>query len=98
MQEYKKKKKKKHGSGTTTLLITNEKMNDIMKIVEALEDSNIMLKGVSKTIKDETKEQKAGFVSMLVGTLGASLLGNLLPGKGIIRAGYDHSSQNKMDF
>ena len=56
-------------------------MNDIIKIVEALEDSNIMLKGVSKTIKDETKEQKAGFVSMLVGTLGASLLGNLLPGK-----------------
>ena len=92
------KKPKKHGSGTTTLLITNEKMNDIMKIVEALEDSNIMLKGVSKTIKDETKEQKAGFLSMLVGTLGASLLGNLLPGKGIIRAGYDHSSQNKMDF
>ena len=94
----KKKTKKKHGSGATTLLITNEKMNDIMKIVEALEDSNIMLKGVSKTIKDETKEQKAGFVSMLVGTLGASLLGNSLPGKGIRRAGYGHSSQNKMDF
>ena len=79
--------KKIHGSGTTTLLISNEKMNDTMKIVQALEDSNISLKGVSKTIKDETKEQKGGFLSMLLGTLGASLLGNLLTGKGIVRAG-----------
>ena len=58
-------------------------MNDIMKIVQALEDSNILLKGVTKTIKNETKEQKGGFLSMLLGTLGASLLGNLLSGKGI---------------
>ena len=58
-----------------------------MKIVQALEDSNILLKGVTKTIKNETKEQKGGFVSMLLGTLGASLLGNLLTGKGIVRAG-----------
>ena len=57
-----------------------------------------MLKGVSKTIKDETKEQKAGFVSMLLGTLGASLLGNLLPGKGIVRAGYGHSHKIKWIF
>ena len=78
--------KKIHGSGTTTLLISNEEMNDIMKIVQALEDSNILLKGVTKTIKNETKEQKGGFLSMLLGTLGSSLLGNLLAGKGIVRA------------
>ena len=57
-----------------------------MKIVQALEDSNILLKGVTKTIKNET-EQKGGFLGMLLGTLGASLLGNLLTGKGIVRAG-----------
>ena len=62
-------------------------MNDIMKIVQALEGSNILLEGVTKTIKNETKEQKGGFLSMLLGTLGASLLGNLLTGKGIARAG-----------
>ena len=79
--------KKIHGFGTTTLIISNEEMNDIMKIVQALEDSNILLKGVTKTIKNETKEQKGGFLSMLLGTLGASLLGNLLAGKEIVRAG-----------
>ena len=63
-------------------------MNDIIKIIQALEDSNILLKGVTKTIENETKEQKGGFLSMLLGTLGASLLGNLLTGKGIVRAGY----------
>ena len=62
-------------------------MNDILKIVQALEDSTILLKGVTKTIKNETKEQKGGFLSMLLGTLGASLLGNLLSGKGTVRAG-----------
>ena len=56
-------------------------------IVQALEDSIILLKGVTKTIKNETKEQKGGFLSMLLGTLGASLLGNILAGKGIVRAG-----------
>ena len=80
-----------HGSGTTTLIISNEKMNDIIKIVQALEDSNVLLKGVTKTIKNETKEQKVGFLSMLLGALGAILLGNLLAGKGIVRAG----SRNK---
>ena len=62
-------------------------MNDIMKFVQALESSNILLKGVTKTIKNETKEQKGGLLSMLLGTLGVSLLGNLLAGKGIVRAG-----------
>ena len=62
-------------------------MNDITKIVQALEDSNILLKGVTKTIKNKTKEQKGGFLSMLLGVLGASLLGNLLTGKGTVGAG-----------
>ena len=52
-------------------------MNGMMKIVHALEDSNILLKGVTKTMKNETREQKERFLSMLLGTLGASLLGNL---------------------
>ena len=65
---------------------------NIIKIVQALEDSNISLKGVTETVKNETKEQKGGFLSMLLGTLGASLLGNLLIGKGIVRAG---SGNNK---
>ena len=83
----KKKKKKMHGSGTATLIISNEELNAMIKIVQALEDSNILLKGVTNTIKNETKEQKVGFLSMLLGTLGATLLGNLLSGKGIVRAG-----------
>ena len=58
-----------------------------MKIIKDLENSGILLKGVSKTIENETKEQRGGFLSMLLGTLGASLLGNLLTGKGIMRAG-----------
>ena len=96
-----------HGSGTTTLIISNKEMNEIMTIVQALEDSNILLKGVTKTIKNETKEQKGGFLSMLLGTLGASLLGNLLTGKGIVRAGSVNKKGkgivragygNKMDF
>ena len=66
-------------------------MNDIMKIVQALEDSNILLKGETKTIKNERKEQKGEFLSMLSRTLGASLLGDLLTknlsGKGTVRAG-----------
>ena len=62
-------------------------MNDIIKIIQALEDSNILLKGVTKSIKNETKEQKGEFLSMLLSTLGASLLGNVLTGKEIVRAG-----------
>ena len=85
--------KKIHGSGATKvagnkLIIEQEDMKDIMKIIKALENSGILLKGVSKAIKNETKEQKGGFLSMLHGTLGASILGNLLTGgKGIMRAG-----------
>ena len=79
------------GSRTTTLVISNEEMNGIMKIVQALEDSNILLKDVTKTIRNETKEQKRGFLSMLLGTLGTSLLGDLLTknllGKGTVGAG-----------
>ena len=79
--------KKIHGSGIK-LIFEQEDMKDIMKIIEALENSGILLKGVSKTIKNETKEQRGGFLSMLLGTLGASLLGNLFTGgKGIVRAG-----------
>ena len=79
--------KKIHGSGIK-LIIVQEDMNDIMKIIKALEKSGILLKGVSKTIKNETKEQRGGFLSMLLGTLGAGLLDNLLTGrKGIMRAG-----------
>ena len=71
-------------------------MYDIIKIIQALEDSDILLKGVTKTIKNDTKEQKGGFLSMLLDTLGASLLGNLLTGKGIVRAGSGHPSyENK---
>ena len=96
-----------HGSGTTNLIISNKEMNDAMKIIQTLEDSNILLKGVTEIIKSETKEQKGGFLSMLLGTLGASLLGNLLSGKGIVRAGYGNKKGkgivragygNKMDF
>ena len=75
-----------YGSGTTTLIISNEEMKDIMKIIKSLEDSGLLIKGVSKTIQNEAKEQKGGFLSMLLGTLGASLLGNLLTGKCTIRA------------
>ena len=79
--------KKIHGSGVK-LIIEEEDMNDIMKIIEALEHFGILLKGVSKTIENETKEKRGGFSSMLLGTLGATLLGNLLTGgKGIMRAG-----------
>ena len=83
--------KKIHESGTTTLIISDEEMNDIIKIVQALEDSNILLKGVTNTIKNETKEQKEGFLTMLLGTLGASLLWNLLSGKAIIRADFGNN-------
>ena len=96
--------KKIHGSGATKgggvkLIIEQEDMNDIIKIIKALENSGILLKGVSKAIKNETKEQKVGFLSMVLGKLGASLLGNLLTGgKGIMRAGEGSvASRNKGD-
>ena len=106
MQEY---IKKILGSGNTTLIISNDEIHDIIKIVKSLEDSGLLLKGVTETVQNEVKEQKGVFLSMLLGTLGASLLGNLLTGKGIyragkgkgvLRAGYGCPSQNnsKMDF
>ena len=103
--------KKILGSGnTTTLIISNDEIMDIIKIVKFLEDSGLLLEGVTETVQNEVKEQKGGFLSMLLGTLGASLLGNLLTGQGvnrarkdlginragegIVRAGYE----KKMDF
>ena len=68
-------------------------MNDMLKIVKSLEDSSVLLKGVSETVKNEAKEQKGGFLSMLLGTLGACLRGNMLAGKGAIRAGYGSKGQ-----
>ena len=62
-------------------------MKDILKTDKSLENSGLLLEKVCETIKDETKEQKRGFFSMLLGTLGASLLGNMLPGKGVMRSG-----------
>ena len=99
--------KKIHGSGTTTLIISNEEMNDIMKFVQALEDSNISFKGVTKKIKNERKEQKGKFLGMLLGTLRSNLLGNILARKGIVRAGYGNRKRkgivragygNEIDF
>ena len=83
-------------------------MKDIIKIVKSLEDSGLLLKGVSETIQNEAKKQKRGFLSMLLGTLSASLLGNILAGRritrageGVISAGYGNKRQdhkNKIDF
>ena len=86
--------KKILGSGhnnNTTLIISNHEMDDILKIVKSLEDSGVLLKRVSETIQHEAREQRGGFLSMLLGTLGVSLLGDILSkglsGKGKIRAG-----------
>ena len=77
--------------GHTTLTISNEDMQDLLKIVKSLEDSGILLDGITETVKTEVKEQKGGFLSMLLGTLGASLLSGLLAktlsGRGVITAG-----------
>ena len=96
------------GSRNTKLIISNKDIEDLIKIVKSLEDSRLLLKGVTESVQNEVKEQKGGFLSMLLGTLGASLLGNLLAGKetnkkcngtnrageGIVRAG----EENKSDF
>ena len=73
--------------GFTTLIISNEEMNDIMNIVKSLEESGLLIEGVRETIKNEAKEQKGGFLRMLLETLETTLLGNLLTGREIIRAG-----------
>ena len=75
------------GSGMTTLRISKEEMNDIMKIIKSLEDADLLKKRVSKTNENEAKSQKDGILRMLLGTLSASLLGNLSAGRGVIRAG-----------
>ena len=76
-----------YGSSTTALITSNEEMEDIMKIVKSLEESGLLIKGVSETIKNEAKEQKGGFLPMLLGTLAASILANALAGRRVIRAG-----------
>ena len=67
-----------------TLIMSNDEIGDIIEIVKSLEDSGLLLKGVTETVQNEVKEQKGGFLSMLLGTLGASLLVNFLIGKGPI--------------
>ena len=94
----------------TTLIVSNDEIEDIIEIVKSLENSDLLLKGVTETVRNEVKEQKGGFLSMSLDTLGASSLGNLLTGRGVniagkgkginragegvLRAGYG----NKMDF
>ena len=69
-------------AGHTTLIISNKDMEDLIKVVKSLEDSGLLSNGVTESVQNEVKEQRGGFLSMLLGTLGASLLGNLLSGKG----------------
>ena len=75
--------KKILGSENRTLIISNDDIEDIIKIVKSLEDSGLLLEGVTETVQNEVKEQKGGFLSMLLGTLGASLLENILTGIGV---------------
>ena len=80
--------------GTATLITLNYEMENIIKIVKSLGDSGLSLKGVTETIQNEATEQKGGFPRMLLGTLGASLLGNMLAGKRINREDKDFLEQN----
>ena len=73
-----------YGSGTTVLIISNEEIEDIIKTVESLEESGLLIKGVSETITNETKDKNCGFLLMILGTLAASLLGSSLAGKRVI--------------
>ena len=73
--------------GMTTLIISNKGMNDFMKIVKSLEEYGLLIKGVRDKIKNEVRERKGEFLNMVLGTLGASLKGNLLTGKAVTRAG-----------
>ena len=104
--------KNNNNNNNTVLIILNDEIHDTIKIVKSLEDSDLLLKGVTETVQNEVKEQKGGFLSMLLGTLGARLLGNLLTGKGIYRVekgkgkGINRAGEgivragheNKMDF
>ena len=97
-------------SHNTTLIISNDEIEDIIKIIKSLEGSGLLLKGVTEKVQNKVKEQKGGFLSTLLGTLGANLLGDLLignikgkginrAGEGVLSAGYSRPSQdNKMDF
>ena len=95
----------------STLIISSDEIADIIKILKPLDNFGLLLKGVTETVQNEVKEPKGGFLSMLLGTLGARLLGNLLTGKGINRAGKGRGinragdgvlragyGNNKMDF
>ena len=101
--------KKILGHNNTILIISNDEMDDILKIVKSLEDSGVLLKGVSETIQHEAQEQIGRFLSMLLDTLGASLLGDVLSeglsgkgviraGEGTIRAGYDSKGSSLKSF
>ena len=79
--------KKIYGSGVTALIISNKEMEDIMRIVISLDKSGLLIKEVSEIIKNEAKEQKGGFLGILLGALAASMLGSALIGRGVIRAG-----------
>ena len=72
-------------SGTTALIISEEEMDDIIKIVKSYEESGLLINGVSETIKDKAKEQKGGLFGILLSTLAASLLGNISAGKRVVR-------------
>ena len=87
--------KKIYSSETTTLMISSKEIDDIMKIVLALGDSNILIKGITKTIKNEKTEQKGRFLGMLVRTLGASTLANLLTGKEILKDSYGNKKKKR---
>ena len=94
-----------HNNDNAVLITSNNEMEDIVKIVKSLEDSGLLLKAVTKTVQNEVKEQKGGFLSILLSTLGASLSRNLLTGKGIYRTGKGkgvsragYGNNNKMDF
>ena len=69
------------------VIISNNEIEDLIKIVKSLEDSGLLLKGITEWVQNEIKEQKGGFLSILLGTLGASLLGNMLTGKGVNKKG-----------
>ena len=86
-------RKKMYDSGTTTLILSKKEMDDIMNIVQALEDSNILLKRVAKSVKNETKR---GLLGMLLDTLGASFSGNMLARKVMLRSGYRNKEGNEM--
>ena len=88
-------KKILRSGNNTTLIISNNEIEDLIKIVKSLEDPGLLLKGVTESVQNEIKEQKGGFLSVLLGTLGASLLGNLLTGKGAFHAGKGVNKKGK---